>query len=113
MNSKNNKTSNPHRLILNLSDKINFKMSDKYVALSNLSVYYTWKKIKKSCRNNKFKILVPTWNDKFELPDGSYSLIDIPDHFEYIIKKHETLTDNFQQENISTKLKTDLHYILG
>ena len=57
----------------NLTDKINLKRSDKYVALSNLSIYYTWKNIKKLYKNNKFKISAPTWNDEFELPDGSYS----------------------------------------
>ena len=57
----------------NLTDKINLKRSDKYVALSNLSIYYSWKNIKKLYKNNKFKISAPTWNDEFELPDGSYS----------------------------------------
>ena len=62
-----------------LSDKINFKRSDKYVALLNLGIYYTWKKLRKSYKNNKFKISVPTWNEKFESPDGSYSVSDIQD----------------------------------
>ena len=83
MNSENSKTSDPHRLLLNLSDKINLKRNDKYVALSNLSIYYTWKNIKKLFKNNKFII-----------PDGSYSVCDIQDYFKYIIKKHETVTDN-------------------
>ena len=56
MNSKNSKTSHPHRLLLNLTDKTNLKKSDKYVPLSNLSIYYTWKKIKKSYKSNNFKI---------------------------------------------------------
>ena len=77
MNSKNSKAPDPHRLLLNLLDKISLKRSDKYVTLSNLSIYYTQKNIKKSYKNNKFKILVPTWNKKFELPDGSYSVSDI------------------------------------
>ena len=77
MNSKNRKTSDPHRLLLNLSDKINLKRGDKYVALSNLSIYYTWKHIKKSYKKDKFKILAPAWNEEFELPDGSYSVSDI------------------------------------
>ena len=94
MNSENRKISDPHRLLLNLTDKINLKRSDKYVVLSNLSIYYTWKNIKKSYKNNKFKISAPTWNEEFELPDGSYSVSDIQDYFEYIIKKHETVTDN-------------------
>ena len=91
MNSENSKTSAPHRLLLNLSDKINLKRSDKYVALSNLSIYNTWKNIKKSYKNNKFKISAPTWNEEFELPGGSYSVSDIQ---EYIIKNDETFTDN-------------------
>ena len=90
MNSEDSKTSNTHRLLLDLSDKIDLKRSDKYVALSNLSIYYTWKNIKKSYKNNKFEISAVTWNEKFELPDGSYSASDIQDYFEYIIKKHET-----------------------
>ena len=54
MNSENSKTSDPHRLLLNLTDKIGLKRSDKYVALLNLSIYYIWKNIKKSYKNNKF-----------------------------------------------------------
>ena len=91
MNFENSKTSDPHRLLLNLSDKTDFKRSDKYVALSNISIYCTWGNIK-SYKNKKFKISAPIWNGKFELPDGSYSVSDIQDHFKYIIKKHETFT---------------------
>ena len=61
MNSENRKTSDPYRLWLNLSDKINLKRSDKYVALSNLSIYYAWKNIKKSWKNNKFKMEWRVW----------------------------------------------------
>ena len=77
INSENSKTSDPHRLLLNPSDKINLRRSDKHVALLNLSIYYTWKNIKKSYKNNKFKILAPTWNEEFEFPDGSYYVSDI------------------------------------
>ena len=87
MNSKNSETYDSHRLLLNLSDKVNLKRSDKHVALSHLCIYYTWKNIKKSYKNNKFKILAPTWNEEFELPDGSCSASDIQDYFEYIVKK--------------------------
>ena len=90
MNSKNRGT----------SDKINLKGSGKYVALSNLSICYTWKNIKKSYKNNKFKILTTTWNENFELPDGSYSISDIQDHFEYILKKHGEKTDNSFNKNL-------------
>ena len=69
MNSGNSETSDHHRLLLNLTDKINLKRSDKYVALSNLSIYYTWKNVKNSCKNIKFKISAPTWNKEFELPN--------------------------------------------
>ena len=64
INSENSKTSDPHRLLLNLTGRINLKRSDKYVALSNLSIYYTWKNIKKSHKNNNFKIFAPSWNEE-------------------------------------------------
>ena len=83
MNSENTKTSKPHVLMLNLTDKIDLRRGEKSIALSNFSIYYTWKNIKKSCNNNKFKISAPRWNDKFVLPDGSYSISDIQDYFEY------------------------------
>ena len=64
----------------------------------NILLYQTitihGKNIKKSYKNNKFKISAPTWNEEFELPDGSYSLPDTQDYFEYILKKYETVTDN-------------------
>ena len=88
MNTENSKTSKSHILILKLTDKLDLRIGKKVIALSNLSIYYTWKNIKSSCNNNKFKISAPTWNDKFELPDGSYSVSDIQDYFEYILKKH-------------------------
>ena len=61
------------------------------MALANLSIYYTWENIKSESSNNKFKISAPTWNDEFNLPDGSYSVSDIQDYFEYIIKNHGTM----------------------
>ena len=92
MNSDNSKISDPHRLLLNLSDKINLKRSDKYVALSKLSIFYSWENIKKSYKNSKFKISAPTWNEEFELPDGSHYVSDIQNCFENIIKKYKTVT---------------------
>ena len=94
MDSENSKISEPHILLLNLADKIKLKRTDKYVALSNLSLYYTKKNMKKSCKNNKFIIWAPAWNEKFDLPDGSYSVSDIQDYFENILQKHEVKTDN-------------------
>ena len=90
----NSGTSDPHRLLLNLKDKTNLKKGDKYVALSNLSIDYIWENTKKSYKNNKFKILSPTWNEEFELSDRSYSVSDIQHYFEYILKKHGEKTDN-------------------
>ena len=96
MNSESSKTPKPHILILKLTNKLDLRMSKKVIAWSNLSVYYTWKNIKSSYNNNKFKISAPTWNDEFELPDGSYSVSDIQDYFEYILKKHEESAVNHQ-----------------
>ena len=94
MNSESSKTSDLHRLLLNISDKINLKRNDKYVALSNLSIYYTRKNIKESYKNSIYRISAPTWNKEFQLPDGSYSASDIQDYFRYILKRHETITGN-------------------
>ena len=98
MNSENNKTSDPKRLLPNLTDKIKLKRNDKYVALPNLSVYYTWKNIKKSYKINKFKISAPTWNEEFKLPDGSYSVSNIQDYYQYIFKNLRQLLIMLQQQ---------------
>ena len=86
MNSENSKTSDPHRLLLNLTDKINLRRKDKYIALWDVSIYYTWRNVRYSYTNNTFKISAPTWNEEFELPNGSYSISDIQDYYEYILK---------------------------
>ena len=88
MNSENSKTSKPHILKLKLTDKLDLRLDKKVIALSNLSIYYTWNNIKSIYNNNKFKISAPTWNEEFTLPDGSYSVSGIQDYFEYILKKH-------------------------
>ena len=93
MNSENSKTPKPHVLVLNLANKLDLRKDKKVLALSNLSIYYTWKNIKSSCNNYKFKKSAPTWNDEFELPDGSYSISDIQDCFEYILKNHGESVD--------------------
>ena len=93
MNSENSKTSEPHILKLKLTDKLNLRLDKKVIALSNLRIYYTWNNIKSSHNNNKFKISAPTWNEEFTLRDGSYSVSDIQDYFEYILKKHRENTD--------------------
>ena len=84
MNSENSRTSEYHVLVLKLADKLDLRRGQKSIALSNLSICYTWKKIKSLCKNNKYKISAPTWSDEFELPDGSYYISDIQDYFEHI-----------------------------
>ena len=84
MISKNKKGSKPCRLVLDLSNKISLRRSNKQLVLSHLSMYYTSKSIKKAYKNNKFKISGPTWNKKFGLYDGSYSVSRIQDYLEYI-----------------------------
>ena len=84
MNSENSKMSKLHVLILKLTDKLDLRIGEKIIALSNLNIYYTCKNIKSSYNNNKFKVSAPTQNDKFELPNGSCSVSDIQDYFDYI-----------------------------
>ena len=84
INLENSKTSDYNVLVLKLTDKLDLRRGQKTVALSNLSIYYTWKNVKSLHNNNKFKKSAPTWSEEFKLPDGSYSVSDIQDHFEYI-----------------------------
>ena len=110
MNSKNSKTSKPHVLVFNLTDKLDLRRSDKYVALSNLSIYYTWKNIKKSYNNNKFKILITTWNEEFELPDGSYCVSDIQDYFRYILQEHGENVENLSIKIYINKIENRITF---
>ena len=80
INSQNNKTCDSHRLLLNVMDKINLKRSGKYVALSNLSIYYTWKKLKKK---KHIKII----DLKYQLQDEIKSLNYLRNHILYQIFK--------------------------
>ena len=105
MNSENSKTSEPHVLTLKLTDKLYLRRGEKNVALSNLSIYYAWKTIKVLYNNNKFKVSAPTWNDKFELLDESYSGSDIQDYFEYISKKHNEKIDNPSERIYRNKIE--------
>ena len=75
------------------------------MALANLSIYCTWKNIKTEYNNKEFKISVPTWNDTFDLPDGSYFIADIQYYFESIVKKHETVTENPAVQIYQNKIK--------
>ena len=93
MNSENSKTSDYQVLVLKLTDKLDLKRGQKSVALSNLSIYYTWRNVKSIYNNGSFKISAPTWSERFKLSDGSYSISDIQDYFEYILKKHSKSVD--------------------
>ena len=117
MKSTNSKTTEPHVLIFKLTDKLDLRRGQKTIALSNLGIYYTWKNTKSSYNNNKFKISAPTWNDTFELQDGSYSVADIQYYFGHIFKKHGENTDNPSiriyinkiENGITFKIKTEYH----
>ena len=101
-------------MILKLTDELDLRRGEKNVVLSNLSIYYTWESIKSLYNNKKFKISAPTWNDKFELPDRSYSVPDMQDYLEYILKKHNEKTENLSiriylnkiENRITFKIKT-------
>ena len=92
INTANSKTKHSNQFAYNFTDKLNLKNPNKNIALANLSIYYTWKNVK-SDYNNKFQISTPTWNDTFDVRDGSYSIAALQNYFEYIIKKHETIAD--------------------
>ena len=94
MNSKNSKTNESYKFKYDLIDKLDLKNPNKNMALANLSIYYTWKNVKSTYNNDKFKISAPTWNETFDWPDGSYNISEIQGYIEYIIKKHETIGEN-------------------
>ena len=88
MNTENSKTNESNKFVYQFTERLNLKNpNNKNIWLVNLSIYYTWKNIKSTYNKNKFKISVPTGNDEFELPNGSYSMSDILDYIEFIIKK--------------------------
>ena len=93
MKTLNSKTNESHKFIYQFTGKLNLKNPNKNMALANLSIYNTWKNVRSKYNNNKFKISAPTWNDEFILPDESYNIEQTQNYFEYVIKKHETITD--------------------
>ena len=82
------------------------------MALANLSIYYTWKNVKSIYNNNKFKISAPTWNETFDLPDGSYDISEIQDYIEYIIKKLETIGKNAPILIYANKISNRIVFII-
>ena len=105
INTENSKTNELHIFRLSLADKVNLKNPNKNMTLANLNIYYTWKNIKSAYSDNKFKTSAPTWNDTFDLTDGSYSITDIQNHVEFIIKKYETLVENLPVQVYPNKIK--------
>ena len=116
INPKDGKTSEPHVVRLNFTDKLDLRRS-KTITLANLPIYYTWKKINSKYNNNKLKIPGPTWSETFDLPEGSYTIPDIPDCFLKMIQKHEPTIEtnenspiliypNGVKNRISFKIKT-------
>ena len=91
MSTSNSKTNKSNRFVYQFTDKLSLKNPNKNIALANLSIYYTWTNIKSEYDNNKFKIPAPNCNDEFNLLDGPYSVYDIQDYFEYIIKNMKLL----------------------
>ena len=104
-NILNSKANECNKFIYQFTDKLNLENPNKNMALANLNIYYTWENIKSECNNNKFKISAPTWNDEFALDDGSYSVSNVQDYFEYINKKHETIADNPPAQIYVNKIK--------
>ena len=86
MNIENSKTNQIHKFVFDLSHRLDLRSSIKPVALQNLSINYTWKNIRQQYKNNKLKETTATWNDEFELPDGSYLVSDIQYYINYIIQ---------------------------
>ena len=109
MNMENTKTNETHKFVLNLSQWLDLRSSNKHAALENLSIIYTWKNIKKQYKNNKLKIIAPAWNDEFELPDGSNSISDIQD----IILNISLKNMKQQQQQFLLFIFTSIEIIIG
>ena len=88
MNTKNSKTNELNKFKYDLIDKLDLRNPNKNMAFANLSIYYTWENVKSTYNNNKFKILAPTWNEIFDLPDGSNNISEIQDYIEYITQNN-------------------------
>ena len=105
MNTLNSTANESNRFMYQFTDKLNLKNPNKNMALTNLSIFYTWKNFKSEYNNNKFKISAPTWNSEFNLPNGSYNIEHIQDYFVHTIKKHEAVADNSPIQTYVKKIK--------
>ena len=89
MSTENGRTSDPNIFRLYFTDKIELR-GNKKIALSNLSIHYTWYNIREQYNNNKFRLSGPTWSKDVTIPDGSYEIPQIQNYFlDEVIKKHE------------------------
>ena len=106
MDSENSETNESSEFIYQVTEKLNLKSpNNKNIGLVNLSIYYTWTNIKSAYNNNRSKSLAPIWNNEFNLPDGSYSISDIQDYLQYVIKKHQTIADTPPVQIYVNKIK--------
>ena len=100
MSSKNSKTSDPNRFRLYFTDNIDLR-GNKKIALSDLSIHYTWHNIKEAYHKNKFRLSGPTWSGDVTVPDGSYEISQIQNSFlDEVIKKHESNVQSNEQSPI-------------
>ena len=110
MNSENSRTPGLYILKLKLTDKLDLRLDKKVIALSNVNMYNTWNTIKSPYNNNKFKVSTPTWNEEFTLPDRSYSVSDIQDYFQYILKNHGENADKPSIQIYLNKIKNRITF---
>ena len=106
MNTENSETNECNKFLYQFTDKLNLKNPKMNMTSANLRIYNISKNITSEYNNNKFKISARTWNDEFDLPDGSYSVSDMEGYFEYITEKHETIADNPPTQIYVNKIKS-------
>ena len=99
MNTRNSKTSQSNKFRLYFTNKLDLRGNRK-ISLVNLSIHHTWQNIKDEYKNNRFEIIGQTWDETFDLPDGSYTVADIQDYFLWVIKKHETDVNSSEESPI-------------
>ena len=113
INTENSKTNESNKFIYQFTDKLILKPQQQKDGLVNLSIYYTQKNIKSAYNTNKFKVSIPTWNHKFDLPDRSYSISEIQNYLEFIIKNHKRLTENPLVQIYHSKIKNRIVFKVG
>ena len=111
MNTENSKANESKKCIYQFTDKLNLKdPNNKNIVLVNLSIYYTWRNIKSAYNKNKCKVSDPTWNDEFDLLNGSHTVSDIQDYFQYVIEKHETIANISPVQIYPNKVKNRIFF---